>query len=285
MSYLGSKAASGAYQAIIASMPAHDTYIETHLGSGAILRRKPAAKRSIGIDRDSLVLAQSADLAGVELYCEDAIAFLRRFDFAAAGRVLIYADPPYLLETRTSRHRYQYEYTDEGHCALLAVLGELASTGVAVMISGYPSALYDRLLAGWRTREFQVMTRGGVRTEKLWMSFPAGSVHWARFAGATFTERQRIKRKAQRWAEKYRALSPAEQVAVLAAMLDDTQPGSIVAPSYAAAQSERSMQASIAATNYAAAQSEPTMSAAIAVAGYAGHHCQNDLCELTQAEK
>lgn len=43
MSYLGSKAASGAYQAIIAQMPPHDTYIETHLGSGVVMRAKPRA--------------------------------------------------------------------------------------------------------------------------------------------------------------------------------------------------------------------------------------------------
>ena len=29
--YLGSKQVSGAYQAVIANMPPHDTYIETHL--------------------------------------------------------------------------------------------------------------------------------------------------------------------------------------------------------------------------------------------------------------
>ncbi|GAB7269522.1 hypothetical protein DZS_09150 [Dickeya ananatis] len=32
MGYLGSKGASGAYQKIIAAMPPHDTYIESHLG-------------------------------------------------------------------------------------------------------------------------------------------------------------------------------------------------------------------------------------------------------------
>lgn len=32
MSYLGSKAASGVYQKIIAEMPPHDTYIETPPG-------------------------------------------------------------------------------------------------------------------------------------------------------------------------------------------------------------------------------------------------------------
>lgn len=43
MSYLGSKAASGVYQKIIAEMPPHDTYIETHLGSGAVMFHKPHA--------------------------------------------------------------------------------------------------------------------------------------------------------------------------------------------------------------------------------------------------
>jgi hypothetical protein len=37
---------------------------------------------------------------------------------------------------------------------------------VSVILSGYPSQLYDETLAGWRSMEFQAMTRGGVRTEK-----------------------------------------------------------------------------------------------------------------------
>ena len=36
-SYFGSKATSGLCQPIIALMPPHDTYIETHLGGGAIM--------------------------------------------------------------------------------------------------------------------------------------------------------------------------------------------------------------------------------------------------------
>ena len=69
MSYLGSKAASGAYQAIIAAMPAHDTYIETHLGTGAIMKYKPLASRSIGIDIDK------ADDGGVILDRSDIVPF------------------------------------------------------------------------------------------------------------------------------------------------------------------------------------------------------------------
>ena len=47
--YFGSKATSGLCQPIIAMMPPHDTYIESHLGGGAIMKRKPPAQRNIGI--------------------------------------------------------------------------------------------------------------------------------------------------------------------------------------------------------------------------------------------
>jgi len=219
LSYLGSKAASGAYQAIIASMPPHDTYIETHLGSGAVMARKAPAARSIGLDLDKDILAAFPERPSLELICADAVGYLRGFDYAGAGRVLVYADPPYLHSTRTSRKRYKYEYTEADHAALLYQLRELAAGGVDVILSGYPSDLYNDLLPDWRTMEFQVMTRGGPRTEKLWMSFSNEAAHWSSYAGVNFTDRQRIKRKAARWAENYKALPPGERLAVLAALL------------------------------------------------------------------
>lgn len=219
MGYLGSKAASGAYQAIIAAMPAHDTYIESHLGGGAVMRRKPPAARSIGIDLDPAALAAFAGHSPVELRNGDAVAILDSLDYGGLGRALIYADPPYLHATRSSRARYRCEYTDADHVRLLACLSRLPA---AVIVSGYPSALYDELLPGWRTHEFQVMTRGGPRTEKLWMNYPADSAHWAAFAGENFTDRQRIKRKAARWAADYRRLPAGERTAILAALLDAT---------------------------------------------------------------
>ena len=63
------------------------------------------------------------------------------------------------------------------------------------------------------------MNQGGVRTEKLWFNFAIDRVHWARFAGKNFTDRQRIKRKAQRWGKNYKALPRTERLAVLAAMM------------------------------------------------------------------
>jgi DNA adenine methylase len=214
--YLGSKAASGAYQAIIALMPPHDTYIELFAGSGAVLARKPPALRSVAVDLDSTALAALPDMPRLERVCGDALAFLAGFYWAGAGRVLIYADPPYLHALRTSRHRYAYEMTDAQHSALLAALRAVPAK---VMLSGYPSALYDNALPGWNAREFQAMTRGGVRTEKLWFNFAPDVAHWASYAGSDFTDRQRIKRKAARWAANYQKLPAGERLAVLAGIL------------------------------------------------------------------
>ena len=58
MGYFGSKATSGLCQLIISMMPPHSTYIETHLGGGAVMKRKPPAPRNVGIDRDASVLHQ-----------------------------------------------------------------------------------------------------------------------------------------------------------------------------------------------------------------------------------
>lgn len=226
MSYLGSKAASGVYQKIIAEMPPHDTYIETHLGGGAVMLRKPPAKKNWGIDIDPETveafnqgnpdfLDRLADTLFIDV--GDAVEFLCRFDYASAGRVLIYSDPPYLHETRSSSARYRHEYTVSDHHRLLQCLCSMPEN-VSVIVSGYPSSVYDSALPGWRSKEFQAMTRGGVRTEKIWMNYPEGRAYSHAFAGKDYNDRYRIKRKAQRWKEKFAALPPAERLAIMVAL-------------------------------------------------------------------
>jgi site-specific DNA-adenine methylase len=214
MGYFGSKATSGLCQAIIAMMPPHDTYIETHLGGGAIMKRKPPALRNIGIDVDPGVIAGFECAYPVELINGCAHRFLADYDYQ--GSELIYSDPPYLLRTRTSARRYRFDYEEQDHVELLELLKTLPCQ---VILSGYPSALYDDSLQGWRSIELQVMNQGGVRTEKLWCNFTVDRVHWASCAGRNFTHRQQIKRKAANWARRYEALPRAQRLAVLAAMM------------------------------------------------------------------
>ena len=64
------------------------------------------------------------------------------------------------------------------------------------------------------------MDQGGVRSEKLWFRLrPRSRLHWARYASKNFTDRHRIKRKAQRWGRRYAALPAAERLAVLGVMM------------------------------------------------------------------
>ncbi|MCP3670776.1 MAG: hypothetical protein GY814_10155 [Gammaproteobacteria bacterium] len=124
MGYQGSKSLSGAYQAIIALMPQHQTYIETHLAGGTVQTRKPPANLIIGVDRcDQAIDAfkQSDNYhrysGKLELNCCDVQDYLKSYPFT--GQELVYADPPYLLSTRTSWHRYRYEYTEQQHFHIL----------------------------------------------------------------------------------------------------------------------------------------------------------------------
>ena len=213
-SYFGSKATSGLCQPIIALMPPHDTYIETHLGGGAIMKRKPPALHNIGIDLDPRALARFECDYPVEKIHGCAHRFLAEYPFA--GRELVYSDPPYLQHTRTSGRRYRFDYHERDHVELLALLKSLPCQ---VILSGYPSALYDEWLGDWQTVELQVMNQAGVRTEKLWLNFPPKRFFWAGYAGKNFTDRQRIKRKADSWARRYQALPRAERLAVLAALM------------------------------------------------------------------
>ena len=212
--YFGSKAASGLYQNIIAIMPPHDTYIETHLGGGTVMRKKPPARNNIAIDIDPKPLESFNYGYLVQKVNDCAHRYLRAYDYT--GSELIYCDPPYLLETRTSKRRYRFEYSRQNHLDLLDLLKSLPCR---VILSGYPSTLYNDILEDWNCVELQAMTWGGPRTEKLWYNYNIDRVHWATYAGTDFTDRQRIKRKAERWARNYQALPSAERLALLAAIM------------------------------------------------------------------
>ena len=214
MGYFGSKATSGLCQMLLGLHPPHDLYVETHLGGGALMKRKAPALRSIGIDRDRRALDRFGCGYPVELIHGCAHEFLAEFAFR--GTELVYSDPPYLRATRRSDRRYRHDYTDADHVALLELLKGLPCQ---VMVSGHPSALYDEMLSDWRRVALQVTTQARVRTEVVWLNFEPERMHWAGHAGQNNTDRQRIKRKAARWAEGYRKMPPGERLAVISAIM------------------------------------------------------------------
>lgn len=214
MRYPGGKGGAGVYQTIINNIPPHDTYIETHLGGGNILERKRPAARSVGIDLDPEVIEvwQQLDVPDLELHHGDAVAWLESHQFT--GSEFVYADPPYVMDSRRGGKLYRHEYDDADHVRLLDVLAGLPC---AVMVSGYSSTIYDSSpLASWRTIDFNAMTRGGIAIERLWMNYPEpAELHDLRYLGSNFRERERIKRKKARWQAKLAKLDPLERAAIM----------------------------------------------------------------------
>jgi len=104
-------------------------------------------------------------------------AALDIFDLWDGPETVFYADPPYTHESRKSSNDYRFEMDDAAHAALVDRL--LVVQG-SVLLSGYPTPLYDRLVdAGWKRTEFQASSstaRGHspARTEVLW-SNPAAA--------------------------------------------------------------------------------------------------------------
>lgn len=100
-----------------------------------------------------------------------AIDLIRREDTPGT---LFYCDPPYLHETRKATAAYAFEMTEGDHRDLLDVVCQCKGK---VMLSGYPSELYDRRLAGWTRHTFDLPNNAANgkekrrETEVLWCNF------------------------------------------------------------------------------------------------------------------
>lgn len=230
MGYLGSKSQAGVFQRIISQMPPHLFYVEPFFGSGQIFFRKRPAARNVIIDADAGLIAkinvavrnakngkagrqstQEMALLASRVICGDAISILPSLSLPRES--MVYCDPPYLHSTRTSRHRYQHEMTDDQHAQLLTLLQVM---DCYVLISGYPSKLYAQKLKKWRCISYRTRTRGRTLTECLWCNFPAPvALHDWQFFGKDFRERLTLKRFAARFTARLDAMPELKRNFVL----------------------------------------------------------------------
>ena len=108
-------------------------------------------------------------LAGVYIECDEALSIVGRWD---APDTLFYVDPPYLHSTRIgARSVYRHEMTDADHVQLAE---RLKACHAMVMVSGYPSALYEDLYAGWQRYDCATRADNNARrTECVWLNAAA----------------------------------------------------------------------------------------------------------------
>ncbi|WP_232005974.1 DNA adenine methylase [Mycobacterium sp. 852013-50091_SCH5140682] len=120
--------------------------------------------------------AAAERLHHVSLECKPALEIIE--SYGAHPKCCLYVDPPYLGATRSTRgggNGYRVDMPEHGdHVELLwALMGCQAS----VVLSGYPSDLYETALKGWDRIEIPHMTGQGNgtnqgRTEVIWSNRP-----------------------------------------------------------------------------------------------------------------
>jgi DNA adenine methylase len=116
--------------------------------------------------------AVHARLRRVVVENQDALELIPREDTPAT---LFYLDPPYPHATRTAKKVYgDHEMTDDDHRRLLDLVRTVQGK---VMLSTYPSQLYDDALAKWTRHTFDLPNNAaggktkGRETEVLWCNF------------------------------------------------------------------------------------------------------------------
>jgi len=132
------------------------------------------------LGRISRFAACAERLMHCSVECCDAADLVSRL---ATPDTAVYVDPPYLASTRRGRDRqrpadYLHDMGDEeSHHRLAEVLH---ATPAAVLLSGYPSDLYEDLYGDWPRIETPVMVHAsnavtaarGERTEVVWSNRP-----------------------------------------------------------------------------------------------------------------
>lgn len=111
-------------------------------------------------------------LKGVLIENRCAFQIIDRYDEDDA---LIYLDPPYMPATRSQKrkgvvayHTYKHELTVDQHSLLL---DRIVDCRASVVLSGYPTEIYDDRLSSWKRVEVAAHANGALdRTEVLWIN-------------------------------------------------------------------------------------------------------------------
>lgn len=135
-------------------------------------KRQYGTAQSLWVDYPEHLSFIGQRLSGVLIENRPAVQVLKDHD---AVSTLHYVDPPYVHDTRYSGAKsgriYRHEMDDKDHLGLLNTLLELEGM---VMLSGYPSELYDNTLNGWKRVDTKARISSGrgtdTRTECLWIN-------------------------------------------------------------------------------------------------------------------
>lgn len=134
-----------------------------------------SARTSMWMNLPRRLAVAGLRLKGAQIEHRSALNIIDRYD---GDDVLMYLDPPYLLETRCphTAYKYKHEMSNADHARLLL---RLKRARAMIVLSGYSSNLYDEMLADWNRIEIKGYSSASPRvskhlkkrTEVLWLNY------------------------------------------------------------------------------------------------------------------
>lgn len=216
--YTGNKAIDGVYHKIINEIPEFSRFLELFAGSAAIAKLLCSPSDVVFINDVDVKASNNLDyyIVSNELkkwhsYNFDVFAFLEKCPLYEED--FIFFDPPYLHSTRTDKKLYTHEFSDDDHVKLLSTV---LDKDCKIMIIHPKCDLYDNTLKDWRKVEIKIRYNRKTSIECLYMNYPPPTkLHNPQYTGKDSWDRQRIKRKADRWVNRLQQLPELEREFIL----------------------------------------------------------------------
>ena len=216
-SYVGNKNFSNVIHFLVNHLPLSSRYFSLFFGSGGLENSiYTASSKWICSEIDpNCKKYEKPPQSMIEF--SDYKDLIESFVFTRSD--LIFADPPYILSSRSSDKKYyKFEFTTRDH---IEFLNYMISINSNIMITHPECGLYSSFLHEWFSFPFSYMTRGGIFKDCLYSNFSIGSrVQLLSYdcLGHNFIDRQRIKRQRSNIVNKFKRLNPQIRFALLKAL-------------------------------------------------------------------
>jgi DNA adenine methylase len=219
--YPGGKSGNHTYKTIINQIPPIKALISLFSGNAGIERRinmrggllrlndlnNEVYHRYLEIEKQvpGDILLSVSNYDGIEMlkkYIEQPVK--------NKSKTLIYCDPPYLFETRSSQRAIYgiHEWNYDGHVEFLKLIKQATEAGYLIAISHPNNMLYASILDAWRTIEYYTVVSSGKKMrDTLWMNYPQPEKlqHYS-YIGSNYRERENKKRQLLRLSRKIQCL-------------------------------------------------------------------------------
>lgn len=216
--YTGHKKVNGLFQKIINQVPKHNIYAELFAGSAAIYSSftVPAATavlNDINPEVHNLLCEKFRDRTAV-IWNRDAVEFLYKMQVIWKKNVFVFLDPPYHHSTRPlATELYKHEMKHIDHLQLLETVRLMKCN---IMLIHPKCELYDTELSHWRKVEVKVRYHQKTSIECLYMNYPDPiQLQDYSFLGNDCWERQRIRRKTDKYIEKFQKMPVLERNCII----------------------------------------------------------------------